>query len=98
GHPPHWTDVTGEQDYDAIRRIILARLQHEAFWIPILEALMEQGGSGRAADIIESVEQKLADVLNETDREPKPSNPNEPRWRNRANWARYYHDRARAPV
>ena len=48
------------------------------FIMPILESLIELGGRA-----------KMKDVLNKYDYAPLPSHPNEKRWENTAQWARY---------
>ena len=55
---------------------------------PILETLVEMGGLGRMRDVLARVERKMQNDLNAFDREPIPSNKNEPRWRNTAQWCR----------
>lgn len=65
------------------------RTPEEAFRRPVLESLVELGGSARMADVLELVHQKVRGVLNEYDYQPLPSDPNCPRWRNTAQWCRY---------
>lgn len=65
------------------------RTPDEAFRKPILEALVELGGSARVADVLERVGRKMKDVLNEYDRQPLPSDPRSIRWKNTAQWCRY---------
>jgi hypothetical protein len=64
------------------------RTPQEAFRIPILEALVELGGRGTVQAVLDRVEQKMANALNEFDRAPLPSAPRTPRWRNAARWCR----------
>lgn len=52
------------------------------YWRPMLEALVELGGSARSEDVIRRVGKKLELVLTEADRESLPSG-GELRWRNR---------------
>jgi len=61
-----------------------------AFRRPILTALVELGGRARLDEVLHLVEEKMRDVLNEYDRQPLPSKPQEIRWRNTAQWCRYY--------
>lgn len=71
-----------------------ARLPHglrtpeDAFRRPIMEALVELGGSAPIGEVLSRVEQKMKGVLNEYDREPLPSDPRAVRWRNTAQWCR----------
>jgi hypothetical protein len=55
---------------------------------PILAVLAELGGKGRAADILERVETRMAQRLTATDREYLPDG-GDIRWRKKAQWARY---------
>lgn len=64
------------------------RTPEDAFRRPILETLMELGGSAPIGDVLDKVELKLKDVLNSYDREPLPSDPRSVRWRNTAQWCR----------
>lgn len=65
------------------------RTPEDAMRSPILEALVELGGSGTSKEVLALVEQKLRDRLTDLDYQPVPSNPKEPRWRNTARWCRY---------
>lgn len=64
------------------------RTPEAAFRLPILEALVELGGSASIVDVLDRVHEKMANHLNEYDHQPLPSTPNEPRWRNTAQWCR----------
>lgn len=64
------------------------RTPEDAFRRPILETLVELGGSAPIGEVLSRVEQKMKDVLNEYDREPLPSGPRSVRWRNTAQWCR----------
>ena len=64
------------------------RTPEDAFRVPILQALVETGGSGRVADVLDRVGAMMGDQLNDYDREPLPSTPSAIRWRNNAQWAR----------
>lgn len=55
---------------------------------PILRALVELGGSARADDVLQRVEREMRPTLKPRDYETVPSDPNLPRWRNQAQWAR----------
>jgi hypothetical protein len=64
------------------------RTPNDAFRIPILEALVELGGSGKVREVLSIVEQKMADQLNVYDYQPIPSITNVLRWDNNAQWTR----------
>jgi len=61
-------------------------LPHDAYVRPILEAILEAGGSAPTRQVIESVGQKLQADLTQTDREPLPSGTI--RWENRVQFVR----------
>jgi len=65
------------------------RTPEDAFRRPILEALVELGGSARTGDVLDLVGQKMKDVLTHHDWEPLSSNPRSIRWRKTAQWCRY---------
>jgi len=64
------------------------RTPEEKFVIPILESLIELGGSAKMKDVLELVHKKMKDILNEYDYKTLPSDPNQKRWENTAQWAR----------
>lgn len=70
------------------------RLQHglrtpeDEFRIPILQTLVELGGSAPINDVLDRVELKMSHKLNVYDRQTLPSDPTTLRWRNTAQWAR----------
>ena len=64
------------------------RIPQREFIKPILEALVELGGSARGASVLESVEKKVESKFSEDDLKPLSSNPRELRWHNRAQWCR----------
>lgn len=64
------------------------RTPEDAFRRPILEALVELGGSARVAEVLARIEKKMASQLTKHDLEPLPSNAHCPRWRNTAQWCR----------
>lgn len=64
------------------------RTPEEAFRRPILEALVELGGSAPMNEVLERVGAKMSSVLNQYDREPLPSDPRSIRWKNTAQWCR----------
>lgn len=63
------------------------RTPPKAFRRPILEALVELGGSAPMSGVLEVVEQKMKGVLNPHDYEPLRSGGI--RWRNTAQWCRH---------
>lgn len=64
------------------------RTSEGAFRQPILEALIELGGSASIDNILELVYKKLKDCLNDYDYKKLNSSPHEIRWRNTAKWCR----------
>lgn len=60
----------------------------KAYYRPILQALINLGGKASVHEVIIRVEKAMEASLNEKDRQPIISNPNEPRWANTAKWAR----------
>ncbi|MEA2054592.1 MAG: winged helix-turn-helix domain-containing protein [Candidatus Thermoplasmatota archaeon] len=59
----------------------------KAYYIPILESLIELGGSGKMKDVEDKVKGKMRHILTKKDYETL-SNGKTIRWRNRAEWAR----------
>lgn len=59
-----------------------------AYTIPILESLVELGGSAPPKLVLDKVHDKTRNILNSYDYEPISSS-NEIRWRNTARWCRY---------
>lgn len=55
---------------------------------PILETLVEMGGSGKSRLVLNQVERKMRHRLNAYDYEPTPSKEKVPRWRESAEWCR----------
>jgi len=64
------------------------RTPEHAFRKPILESLVEMGGSGRVGDVLARVEERMQGILNEADFGHRASDNKNPRWHNTANWAR----------
>lgn len=64
------------------------RTREPAFRMPILEALVELGGSGQINKVLHLVGAKMRGRLNDHDRQRLPSDPNTIRWRNTAQWSR----------
>ncbi|NIV34899.1 MAG: hypothetical protein GWN58_37225, partial [Anaerolineae bacterium] len=59
-----------------------------AYWAPILESLVELGGSAPSDNVIDRVGKKMEGVLTAADREPLSSGI-DVRWRNRVAWQRF---------
>lgn len=59
----------------------------KAYYIPILESLIELGGSGKVKDVEEKVEEKMKHILTKKDYETLFDGKTV-RWRNRTEWAR----------
>lgn len=59
----------------------------EAYWVPILEALVERGGREHSDSVLALVERKMALILKAVDYEILPSG-GAARWRNKAQWQR----------
>lgn len=64
------------------------RTPEEVFQRPILEALVELGGSAPSGEVLERVGAKMKSALNQYDLEPLPSDPRSVRWKNTAQWCR----------
>jgi hypothetical protein len=58
------------------------------FFKPLLEALVEMGGSGKLNDVLDRIGEKMEDHLKPKDWETHKSPPHQIRWRNTAEWAR----------
>ena len=65
------------------------RTREELYFQPILNALVAMGGTGRMADVLDRVGVLMQGALKKVDFEPLASDPDMPRWRNSAQWARY---------
>jgi len=64
-----------------------AKTPDRAYRVPILRALVEAGGAGRAGEILDRVYAMMRDRLNIYDQHLLPSGREE-RWRNTARWER----------
>lgn len=64
------------------------RTREQAYYKPILEALQDLGGSATMSQVLDHVLQKMKGVLRDVDFEPLASDPDMPRWKNAAQWAR----------
>ena len=86
-------DAIGGADYDQdeeakVERQNLGRLRRGLrtsetdFYLPILKALDELGGSAKMQSVLSKVHKAMKPVLKDVDYEPLSSNPDMPRWRN----------------
>lgn len=64
------------------------RTREEAYVRPILKTLVAMGGSGKMSEVLDRVGVAMQGTLKEVDYEPLASDPDMPRWRNAAQWAR----------
>jgi hypothetical protein len=64
------------------------RTTESDYYRPILETLVAMGGSGRVGEVLDRVFVEMKPVLRDVDLEPLTSDPDNPRWRNAAQWAR----------
>lgn len=60
-----------------------------AYYLPILRVLCDMGGSAKMHDVLAKVGEAMKPVLRDVDHQPLASDPDMPRWRNAAQWARY---------
>ncbi len=58
------------------------------YYIPILKALVDFGGKAKMKVVLDKVYKTMKPILKDVDYEPLASNPEMPRWRNSAQWAR----------
>lgn len=83
-----------EDEAEQIQRRDLGRLQRglrtpeKEYYLPILRAIDESGGSAALDTVLERVGQLMRSTLRDVDFAPLASNPDMPRWRNTAQWAR----------
>jgi len=64
------------------------RTPEAAYYLPILKALNDLGGRAKLKDVLERVYKAMKKSLQDVDLEPLASDPDMPRWRNSAQWAR----------
>lgn len=64
------------------------RTPEAEYRVPILRVLADAGGSAKASDVLEQVGEIMKPRLKSVDFEPLASGPDNPRWRNAAQWAR----------
>lgn len=93
-----WDAISGsesEQDEETkAERRNLGRLRkglrtpEAAYYLPILKALDELGGSAKMQAALDKVHKAMKPILKDVDHQPLASDPDMPRWRNSAQWAR----------
>ncbi len=64
------------------------RTPDKAFVLPLLQVLIDVGGSGKAAEVLERLGKLMKPVLKDVDFDPLASDAKNLRWRNTAQWAR----------
>ncbi len=64
------------------------RTREDAYYCPILQVLLQLGGAGKMSDLLDRVLPIMRTELKSVDFEPLASDPDMPRWRNAAQWAR----------
>jgi len=64
------------------------RTPESAYYLPILKALSELAGSAKMQTVLEKVYETMKPILKDVDHQPLASDPDMPRWRNSAQWAR----------
>lgn len=65
------------------------RTREVAYYRPILEALQALGGSAPVSQVLDRVLHSMRATLKDVDYEPLASDPDMPRWKNAAQWARH---------
>ena len=93
-----WDAISGseaEEDEETMaERRNLGRLRkglrtpEAAYYLPILKALIELGGSAKMQAVLDKVHKAMKPILKDVDHEPLASDSDMPRWRNSAQWAR----------
>jgi hypothetical protein len=80
--------IKEDEPVNAKRRRHGQRTPESQFYLPILQALAEMGGSGKMAEVLERVGKAMKETLRDVDLQPLGSSPYMPRWRNTTQWAR----------
>lgn len=93
-----WDTISGseaeEDEETKAERRNLGRLRkgqrtpEAAYYLPILKALIELGGSAKMQAVLDKVHTAMKPILRDVDHEPLASDSDMPRWRNSAQWAR----------
>jgi hypothetical protein len=85
---PRTISIKKFQKPEAKRKIIRGRkTPDKAYFMPLLETLIEMGGRGKTKDVVDKIGEKMKDKLTDFDMEILPSGT-DIRWRNTAKWAR----------
>ena len=79
-------EQTQRRDLGRLRRGL--RTPEQAYYRPILQVLVEFGGQAPMGQILDRVGEVIGGVLRDVDHQPLASDPDLPRWRNAAQWAR----------
>jgi restriction system protein len=85
-HQAQYGTETRRRNFKRIGRGL--RTREEVYYQPILSTLSENGGKAKVGDVLTAVEKKMKGTLQKVDYEPLSSDPEMPRWRNAAQWAR----------
>jgi restriction system protein len=64
------------------------RISEDRFVVPILQVLVQMGGSGRTRDVLDEVKERMG-LRIVPPKETQTLSSNEIRWRNTARWARH---------
>lgn len=64
------------------------RTPEAQYYAPILKVIAQMGGGGKVGEILDRVGEAMKPVLKDIDYDPLASSPDNPRWRNAAQWAR----------
>ncbi len=87
-------EPTAEEEAERVERRNLGRLPRgvrtpeRAYYPYVLQALADLGGEAPINEVLEQVGQRMKCSLQDVDYEPLNSDPDTPRWRNSAQWAR----------
>lgn len=84
--PGHPTDEQTRTYHGRVARG--TRTPEPAFRRPLLEVLVDAGGSLPTSEALDRVGEHMGDHLNDVDRQTLPSDPRQVRWRNTAQWSR----------
>ena len=80
-------EETEQHNLGRLRRGL--RTRESAYIKPILQVLSQLGGSAKTDEVLSRVQKVMKGTLREVDYEPLVSDPEMPRWRNTAQWARH---------
>lgn len=85
----HEDEVTRSERRNLNRLRKGLRTPESAYYLAILRVLCDMGGSAKMHDVLAKVGEAMKPVLRDVDYQPLASDPDMPRWRNAAQWARY---------